>query len=573
MLGHRGLWWLAGVAAVVTWSLAAAGGCTATNTDPFDDDDDGATGGSGGIISGGGGVGGTTTTTNTSMCEIDCSTISTPDCQVSVCNEGQHRGTVGVCIVVPDDDGVTCEDGQFCTVQDACLDGVCVGGPENDCGMTAGECMELTCNETSQTCGEQAAPPGAACQNPNDLCIKGSTCNNGLCTGGSPEDCFFSPVPDDCHISECNPQNGQCEPVPGNEGLACVDLNDLCNPGKTCAAGVCQGGAPLDCTYLTQGCELGVCNTNTGTCTVQNLNNGDPCDDLSACTTGETCQNGTCSNGTPVITCEQNGDGCCPTNCTETNDIDCTVKPNCLGIKTSIPASTDGIYLVDPDLSGPIQQMSVYCDMTTDQGGWTLIARFGNQDAANWMLDSGEWWYTRVTDVGSTTSPTVNGDMWSRAFYTVEGSELKISRSDLGNGHLLRTTNSCLGNTNFRSYITSYGNFQNGAIWASAQVLGTCPALLGGSYATTNGFSWATCTGDIGAPNSISFWSDWSQGDGAVMMIGGGGNSCNRADHGIGVTEANDACFVYSASGEDDFGDNGSDTTCNNPYSLNLWVR
>ena len=27
------------------------------------------------------------------------------------------------------------------------------------------------------------------------------------------------------------------------------------------------------------------------------------------------------------------------------------------------------------------------------------------------------------------------------------------------------------------------------------------------------------------------------------MMIGGGGNNCNRADHGIGVTEANEARF------------------------------
>ena len=27
------------------------------------------------------------------------------------------------------------------------------------------------------------------------------------------------------------------------------------------------------------------------------------------------------------------------------------------------------------------------------------------------------------------------------------------------------------------------------------------------------------------------------------MMIGGGGSSCSRADHGIGITEANEASF------------------------------
>lgn len=112
-------------------------------------------------------------------------------------------------------------------------------------------------------------------------------------------------------------------------------------------------------------------------------------------------------------------------------------------------------------------------------------------------------------------------------------------------------------------------------VWAADAVLGTCPASLGANYATTNGFAQATCAaGNIGAPNSISFWSDWSAGDGAVMMIGAGGTSCQRADHGIGATEANAASFGgIAASSEDDFGDNGSDSTNNNPYALNLWVR
>jgi hypothetical protein len=392
MLGSRGLRWLGATAAMVTTGFVMAGGCAPGTNTPADDDDD-ATGGSAGTTAtgGGGGVGGSTTTTNTSMCDIDCSTIQTPDCQVSVCNEGQHRGTIGVCVVVPDEDDTPCEDGLFCTVNDACQVGICEGGPENDCGITPGQCMEPYCEESSQTCGEQAAPPGAACQDPNDLCMKGATCNNGLCTGGTAEDCFFTPVPDDCHIAECNPQNGQCEPVAGNENQPCVDLNDLCNPGKTCAAGVCQGGAPLNCNHLTVNCDLGICDTNTGTCTTQSVGNGQPCDDLSACTTGETCQSGNCSNGTPVTTCEQNGDGCCPGNCTASNDLDCTVQPNCQAIKNTIPASTDGLYTIDPDLSGPIQQMQVYCDMSTDGGGWTLVAKVAGANTEGWEWNTVAW--------------------------------------------------------------------------------------------------------------------------------------------------------------------------------------
>ncbi|MBW2453249.1 MAG: hypothetical protein JRI68_02010 [Deltaproteobacteria bacterium] len=379
----RSLHWLVSASAIVMLGFYAGGGC-AGGSDTTDFDDDDATGGTAGTTNpGGGGSGGVgTTTTTSSMCDVDCSLIETPDCQVAECNEGQHRGVVGTCVVVADDDGIACDDGTFCTVSDECVNGVCTAGPMNDCGISPAACMEVSCDEQSQTCSQVASAPGADCQDPNDMCVVGGTCANGLCVGGVPEDCFFQPVPDDCHVSECNPQNGICEPVPGNEGLPCVDLNDLCTPGKTCAGGVCQGGAPMSCIHLTQGCNLGVCDVNTGQCTTQPLNNGDPCDDLSACTTGETCQNNGCSNGTPVTSCEMNGDGCCPTNCTIQNDLDCQIQPHCRGIKTSVPASTTGIYTIDPDSSGPSPQFQVFCDMDADGGGWTLIGWTGNSGTA-----------------------------------------------------------------------------------------------------------------------------------------------------------------------------------------------
>ena len=49
------------------------------------------------------------------------------------------------------------------------------------------------------------------------------------------------------------------------------------------------------------------------------------------------------------------------------------------------------------------------------------------------------------------------------------------------------------------------------------------------------------------------------------MMIGGGGKNCARADHGIGITEANDASFKFSL--EYDFG-----YVATKSYSLNLWI-
>src|SRR5262245_51299833 len=112
-----------------------------------------------------GGSGGTSTVATTggaagaggspSGCDMACSAISAPQCLQSVCNEGQYQGVVGQCVVVPADAGTACDDETFCTVDDACDGtGMCIGGPENDCGMTPGACAEVDCVEASQSCTE-----------------------------------------------------------------------------------------------------------------------------------------------------------------------------------------------------------------------------------------------------------------------------------------------------------------------------------------------------------------------------------------------------------------------------------
>ena len=219
-------------------------------------------------------------------------------------------------------------------------------------------------------------------------------------------------------------------------------------------------------------------------------------------------------------------------------------------------------------LTNSVQQ--VFCDMSNS--GWTLIARFSNADSAHWMQYNGSWWYDRTSSHGSVTSTSDNYDMISPAFWLVSGNYIKITRSDDSSNTALLYTSSCIGGTTFRSFITGYGDFRNGAVWNSNACRGSCYINgHGGSYSSTVGFSQMHCSSNIQSTHYLGFWCDWSSGDGAVMMIGGGGSSCNRADHGIGITEENEAKFnSYPGNCERDFGDSCSYSSS---YSLNFWVR
>jgi hypothetical protein len=269
---------------------------------------------------GGGGAGGEGASGGASPCGIDCSSIMTAECTESTCNEQTKS-----CEIVNSETGTPCDDETFCTAGDACDgSGQCVAGPPNDCGMEAPACQTVQCNEATSDCTLVPGPNGSFCT-PTDLCLVNATCLNGSCSGGMPKDCFFAPVPNECHVAVCDPADGLCkpEPDPSKLGFPCTDMADLCTVGKTCdTMGNCQGGAPKDCSQFTVGCTVGTCDAITGNCFGNPVMNGDPCDDLNDCTSGETCSNGNCSGGVAIVQCISN-DSCCPANCTPVNDTDC----------------------------------------------------------------------------------------------------------------------------------------------------------------------------------------------------------------------------------------------------------
>ena len=92
-------------------------------------------------------------------------------------------------------------------------------------------------------------------------------------------------------------------------------------------------------------------------------------------------------------------------------------------------------------------------------GGFTLVARFSNFDQTNWMLASGQLWYTSET-YGQVTSTEHNGDMVNLAFALVNGSDIKVSRSDDNIHTALLLSPGCLEEGSMRTKITSFGDFR-----------------------------------------------------------------------------------------------------------------
>lgn len=259
-------------------------------------------------------VGGGTTTAGAGGdgCAIDCSSITTAPCLQATCVAGE-------CVVGPKPHGTACDDGAFCTTNDVCLSGVCQGTPGNDCGLSAStSCEEVVCDEVADACAVVPLADGVSCT-PDDLCLMQPVCSSGLCVG-TPRICD-QPGPLTCLAPVCDPTTGLCAPEPAQEGLPCIPPNNLCIIDAICVMGSCQGSTPMTCPDPGP-CQTATCLPSTGGCMTSTLPDGTSCDDLDACTTNESCTQGSCGSGVPITAC-QNGDGCCPSGCTLAMDDDC----------------------------------------------------------------------------------------------------------------------------------------------------------------------------------------------------------------------------------------------------------
>ena len=209
-------------------------------------------------------------------------------CTADACNDLWH------CAFEPLT-GTGCDDGLFCTVDDACADGLCTGA-DNPCSdeieCTVDSCdddQDLCLHDTDDAacddqveCTVNSCDAELGCQFATDdsLCIDDFDCTTDTCD--AVEGCQFDPVDSECNddltctADSCSAETGCVfDPLQGMvDGTACcLEEDEECDDGNQCT--------------------VDTCNLDTHACEVANKDEGAPCDDGIKCTDDE-CQAGQC---------------------------------------------------------------------------------------------------------------------------------------------------------------------------------------------------------------------------------------------------------------------------------------
>jgi len=222
-----------------------------------------------------------------------------------------------------------CDDLNTCTKTDVCSAGVCVGAGAKDCD-DGNPCTKDICDPAGCQYENVAAP----CTD-GDLCTVGDVCKDGACVAGTAVQCDDSNA---CTDDSC--AGGLCV-YEAAEG-ACDDGN-VCTLGDHCLGGAC---AVTGFQFCDDGklCTTDSCDPDAGCI---NAPNTLPCDDGSACTSGDACAGGVCESGAAVECVDNNGctdDACDPQiGCTFTHNTgQCDDKNACTPTDVCVAGACEG---------------------------------------------------------------------------------------------------------------------------------------------------------------------------------------------------------------------------------------
>ena len=274
---------------------------------------------------------------------------------------------------------------------------------------------------------------------------------------------------------------------------------------------------------------------------------------------------------------DRDGDGTSvPQDCDDTNSA---IYPGTAGCGFDVGGTTckdiksggldqgNGIYLIRPTGGSPYE---VFCDMTTDGGGWTLLGTLSGADSSQWNMEFGVW--SDTTTLGSLSNPFAadyKSPLW--ATYDITSATLMFERryNNTVQGQSV-LANTCLkGKTRFKDLFTTRDQTLACAPTSIRTVKSSSTGVASSSYAEgassglggsgTNGFCWF---GEDTEDNVFRGHLHWNQYP---------GSGCKMQGHlgGVGVYFANHSQFTAS----DITGTNWLNGVTYSAVSISLYVK